>query len=391
MSKMPEFFKKKKYLSAFIIIVLIIGGYYWYKKSNSNNVAVQYKTAVAEKETIVTSISGSGNVIVDSSANIDPTITGTVTNLSVAVGEKVTKGQLLFEIKNDDLSANVIKAYSSYLQSLASLETAKASKKEAKNNYEDASSSDEAMYKKRLEAAEISVTVAEENIKYALQNYKNAKSDYADSRVTAPISGTVNEINIKNGDDLSKLSSGSSRQVPIIIGDLATLKAQVQVNEVDISNVSIGQKTTLTFSAIDGLNVSGKVEKMDSLGTLTSGVVTYNVTINFDTLDARIRPEMSVSAAIITGEKKDAILVPNSAIKTRDGKSYVQVLKNQTPENKTVEVGLSNDTKTEIANGLNVGDRVVTKTINSSSSTSSSASTSRNGVRIPGIGGGHVD
>lgn len=389
---MKKIIKEHKFISVAIIIVLIAGGYYWYNKSKSTSTAVQYKTAVAERGTLTTSVSGSGNVIVDSSANIDPTITGTVSNLSVSVGDKVEKGQTLFSIINDDLSANVTKAHSSYLQSLASLETAKANKKDARNNYDDASSSTKSSLKKKLEAAEILVTVAEENIKYALENYQNEKSNYADRIVKAPISGTVNAINIKNGDDLSKLTSGSSRQVPIIIGDLGTLKAQVQVNEVDISNVSIGQKAMLTFSAIDGLSVSGKVEKMDSLGTLTSGVVTYNVTIGFDTLDTRIKPEMSVSASIITDVKKDVVIVSNSAVKTQNGSSYVQVLVNGTPQNKIIEAGSSSNTETEIVSGINVGDKIITQTIASKSSTSSSSSTpsssggNNRGIGIPGLG-----
>ncbi len=316
-----------------------------------------------------------------------------MTNLSVAVGDKVAKGQVLFQIKNDDLGVNVTKAYSSYLQALSSLETAKANKKDAKENYDDASSSEKYSLKKKLEAAEISINVAEENIKSSLANYNNEKTNYADRFVKSPIEGTVNAVNIKNGDDLSKLSSGSSREVPIIIGDLGTLKAQVEINEVDVTNVSLGQKATLTFSAIDGLSVNGKIEKMDSLGTLTSGVVSYDVTIGFDSLDPRIKPEMSVSAEIITGEKSDVLLIPNSAVKTRESKQYVQILKGQAPVNQAIEAGLSNDTETEITSGLNNGDVVVTQTIttgasSTSSATSSNSSSQRNSnIRIPGLGG----
>ncbi len=382
--------KKHKYISIAIIVILIGGGIYWYKKTHSASGTVQYKTAAAEKGTLTTSVSGSGNVIVDSSSNIDPTIDGTVTNLSVSVGDKVEKGQLLFEIQNDDLAANVTKAYSSYLQAQASLETAKANKKEAKDTYDDSNTSTKSINKKKLNAAEISITSAEQNVKYALENYQNEKKNYSESRVAAPISGTVNAINIKNGDDLSKLSSGSSRTVPIIIGDLGTMKAQVQVNEVDVPSVEIGQKAMLTFSAIDGLTVSGKVEKMDSLGTQTSGVVTYNVTIGFDTLDSRIKPEMSVSASIITGVKQDVILVPNSAVKTQSGSSYVQVLNNGVPENIAVQAGASNNTETEITSGISAGDSVITQTV-TSTSTTSTTSTSRNSsnrrIGIPGLGG----
>lgn len=382
-------FKKHKYVSIAVIIVLIAGGYYWYNKSKSDNKAVQYKTAKVERGTLTTSVSGSGNVIVDSSANVDPTITGTVRSLSVSVGDKVKKGQFLFEIENDDLAPNVTKAYSSYLQSLASLETAKANKKEAKENYEDANSSEKSIYNKKLEAAEISVTVAEENIKYALKNYQNEKKNYSDSKVISPIDGTVNEINIKNGDDLSKLSSGSSREVPIIIGDLGTMKAQVEVSEVDIASVEIGQEATLTFNALDDFTATGKIEKMDSLGTLESGVVTYKVTIIFDSLDSRIRPEMNVSASIITDSKQDIVIVPVNAIKTEGKSYYVEIKNNETIEKKTVEVGLENNSKAEIKSGINVGDTVIIQTINglssSLSNSSSSSSNSNNRKGGPGM------
>jgi len=392
MKKLIDLFKKRKYLYI-VILALLIGGYYWYQKSSDTNDTIRYRTATAEKGALIVSVSGSGNVIVDQSSNIDPTITGTVRSLSVSVGDKVARGQFLFEIENDDLSLNANKAYASYLSSLQSLESAKANKKEAKENYDDANSKDKSVTKQKLESAEAAVAVAEENIKTAWENYRNEKSDYADRKVTAPISGTVNEINIKNGDDLSKLSSGSSRSIPIIIGDLSTMKAQIQVNEVDISNVSIGQKVMMTFNAIDGLEISGKVEKMASMGTLESGVVTYNITVNFDSLDPRIKPEMSVSANIVTDVKQNAVLVPSSAIKTRSGNTYVEILNSgASPKEATVTTGTSNGTDTEIISGINIGDKVVTQTISpsaaSSASSSSNSGSGRNSnVRVPGIGG----
>lgn len=378
--KMPKI--NKKYL-AIIAVILILGSYYWYKKSHTASTAVQYVTATAEKGTLTSSISASGNVVVDSSSNIDPTITGTVTNLAVSVGDKVKKGQLLFNIDNKDLGLSVTKAYQSYLSALSSLESAKASKKEASENLDDntGGAQGKIVLEQKLEAAKSNVSSAQENVTYALENLRNERSNYAERNVTSPIDGTVNEINIKNGDDLSKLSSGSSRTVPMIIGDLNTMKAEVQVNEVDIANVSIGQKVMITFSAIDNLEVSGKVEKIDSLGTLSSGVVTYNVTISFDSLDARIKPEMSVSANIITDVKQSVITVPNSAVKTQNEESYVEVLNNgKIPTQVSVQTGASNNTHAEITAGLNAGDKVVTQTINSgtTSSTSSGSSSSRN-------------
>ena len=366
----------KKYAWGAIALMLIAGGYYWYGKSKSVSTAVSYKTERIGKGTIVSSVSASGNVIVDQVSNIDPTISGTVCNLSVSVGDEVKKGQLLFMIDNNDLSIKAGQAYSSYLQAKASLETAKASKREAKDNYEDANSDDEKSLKDRYKASEISLEAAERNVQTSWKSYQNSLEDASETKVTSPIDGTVNEINIENGDSLNKASSNSSNETPMIIGDLSTMKAEVKINEVDIPDVKIGQSVNITFDAIDGLNMTGKVEKIDALGTLSSNVVTYNVVVSFDSLDERIKPQMSVSAEIVTNSKQDIITVPSSAIKTQNGGNYVQIMKNSIPENRKVELGIANDTNTEIISGLNIGDEVVIQTMNLNTSKSSSSSSS---------------
>ena len=298
---------RKKYVWIAIAILVAGGSYWWYSKSKSTASQVQYVTAEAEKGTLTSSISASGNIIVDQSSNIDPTITGTVANLAVDVGDKVSEGQFLFNITNNDLSVSVAKSQTSYQQSLSSLESAKATKKSARADLDAATSENKAALKQKFEAAEAGVASAELAVISAEKDLANQKSNAAERKVVSPIDGTVNEINIKNGDDLSKLSSGSTRQVPIIIGDLSTIKAQVQVNEVDIANVSTEQKIVLTLDALSDVEMTGEVEKIDSLGTSDQGVVTYNVTIAFDSLDNRIKPEMSVSASIITDVKQNVL------------------------------------------------------------------------------------
>jgi RND family efflux transporter MFP subunit len=387
---------KKSYIIAAIVLIIAGGSYYWYSKSKSTANQVQYVTAVAERGMLTSSISASGNAIVDQSSNIDPTITGTVAGLAVNVGDKVAKGQFLFNIVNNDLSVAVSKSTTSLAQAESSLESAKASKKQARVDLDAAISKNKAALEQKFEATEASVASAEQSLISAQADLANQRSNAAERRVISPIDGTVNAVNIKNGDDLSKISSGSTRQVPIIIGDLGTIKAQVQVNEIDISNVSIGQKVMLKFEAVEGLQASGKVEKMDSLGTITSGVVTYNVTIGFDSLDSRIKPEMSVSTSIITDVKQNVLIVPASAVKNDGSGDYIEVLSGNIPEKKSVQVGLSNSTDTEIVSGINAGDKIVTQTIDSNATTSTSASsTSRSGgnsLRLPGMGGGgHAD
>ncbi|NTV41538.1 MAG: efflux RND transporter periplasmic adaptor subunit [Candidatus Moranbacteria bacterium] len=393
---MKNYLKNHKKLLAIVALVLIAGGYFWYSKSHSTTATVQYKTVVAQKSSITTSISGSGNVVVDQLATVDPTITGTVSNLSVNVGDKIKKGAVLFTIINADLSVSNNKAIASLQQAKNSVDSAELQIKQAEADYkaakkDDSSTSDQRkILKEKIGIAENGLLASQKSYAANLSDYNNQISNSAKRTVTAPIDGTVSAINVKNGDDLSRLSSSSSSSAPIIIGDLSTLKAQVLVNEVDIPNVSIGQKVMMTFSAIDGLTVSGKVEKMDALGTISQGVVSYGVTISFDTIDSRIKPSMSVSAKIITQVKQDVITVSNSALKVQGNKTYVEVLKNgsQTPEKRTIEVGANNNTETEIVSGINVGDSVVTQTIDpNAKTTTSTTSTNRAGGGMGILGG----
>jgi len=397
---------KNKYLVILIVALMAVGGYYWWSKSTTGTTGkTEYVTQVAEKGMITSSVSGSGNVTVDQLATVDPTISGTVSNLSVKVGDKVENGQHLFDIINDDLEVSVKKAESSLEQAQNTVDSKKVTENQVEADYEAAVKKNKTLPKtytnKQLEVSKDKIDLAEADVIAAQKSLDATTADYnnqitnADKRtVTSPISGTVNEVNIKNGDDLGKSSSSTStKQSPIIIGDLGTLKAQVTINEVDISKVTIGQKVMLTLDALDGLSASGKVEKVDALGTVAQGVVTYNVTIGFDTLDERIKPEMSVSASIITDVKQNVIVISSSALKTENGQNYVEVLKGETPEKVNVEIGVANNTETEITNGINAGDKVVTQTINSGTNSNANKSTTTGGgggIRMPGLGGmGH--
>ena len=201
----------------------------------------------------------------------------------------------------------------------------------------------------------------------------DAQLTLADYYVYAPFDGIVASVDVKKGD-----SASSGTAVATLI--TASKIAEISLNEVDAAKVAVGQKVTLTFDAIDGLSITGEVAQVDTIGTVSQGVVTYNIQISFDTQDERVKSGMSVSAAIITNAKQDVLLVPNSALKTTNGVSYVQMLDKQIPQDsitssgvtsatapilQQVEVGLSNDSSTEIVSGLNEGDQVITRTITS--------------------------
>ena len=252
--------------------------------------------------------------------------------------------------------------------------------------------------KETLVATDFDIADQQIKVDQAENSLIDAKDALKDCYIYTTFSGILAKLNVKRGDSLS---SGTS------IGTFITNQkiAEISLNEIDVAKIKLGQKVTLTFDAVEGLNISGEVAEMDTIGTVSQGVVTYNIKIGFDTEDNRVKSGMSVNAAIITDIKQDVLTVPNSAVKSQGNIYYVDKFDNVIsdtqgnqgitssvpPLQQTVETGLSNDAFTEIISGLNEGDQIVVRTVLSSASKVTTQAPSifgaTGGNRVSGGGG----
>ncbi len=239
----------------------------------------------------------------------------------------------------------------------------------------------------------LEIKTQELSLQQRINSLADAQENLANYTVRAPFDGVIAAIDIKPWDTLS---SGSAAATLITEQKMA----EISLNEVDVAKVKVGQKVTLTFDAVSDLTISGEVADVDIIGTVSQGVVTYNVKILFDTQDERVRPGMSVSAAIITDIKQDVLTVPNAAVKTSGNISYVEMPAENVAANllnnnsgitltsalkqQSITTGIANDSLTEVVDGLQAGDQVVSRTI---SSTTSSTTTSQ-GQSLFNMGGG---
>ncbi len=275
------------------------------------------------------------------------------------------------------------------------------------------------------------------------------EQSYANYFIRAPFDGIVGRIPVNQYDQAS-----GGTVIATIVGQQKI--ATISLNEIDAAKVQTGQLATITFDAIDGLTATGTVSQVDLVGTVTQGVVTYNVKILVNSNDQRIKAGMSVNTTIITSQKSGIMIVPTSAIKTLGKISYVNIFdklptsaasstsisnrngfgsttgrfneqfasttstdssvnsnssvyyrrnasttyngsfagsgsntngtnnsqgQNRTttitsttaPRQQTVTTGVSDDTNTEITNGLNGGEWIVTKTITTGTAATTAA------------------
>lgn len=240
----------------------------------------------------------------------------------------------------------------------------------------------------QIESAQASLTNAQASL-------ENAEIAYNNNILKAPFDGTIAQLNNQVGDQVT----GST---DVAVETDSQSISVIPLNEVDVAKVAMGDKVSMTFDAVDGLTITGTVVEIDNIGTVSQGVVSYNVKIAFDTEDPRVKTGMSVNASIITSIAADVLTVPSSAIQTSGASSYVLMLSpadtetvagqqgviaKVAPTKVAVQTGASDGTNTQITSGsLKTGDSIVVQTINSTA-TKSAASSATSALRVGGGGG----
>ena len=237
---------------------------------------------------------------------------GTVTSINVQEGSDVAKDDIILGLSGDDLTESIQSASES------------------------------------LRSAEIS-----------MQNLQDTMNNYT---ITAPISGTIIEKDAKVGD---AVKTGDTL---CIVYDLSYLEMSINVDELQISSISVGQQVQITADAVPDKTYVGTVTRVSMKGASNGGTTTYPVTIRIDDTDG-LRPGMNANAEIVVAEANNALVVPNAAVVRG---SYVLITKDspsaanadtamEAPEGFVyvpVKTGVSDDDYTQIVSGIQEGDTI---------------------------------
>jgi len=173
-------------------------------------------------------------------------------------------------------------------------------------------------------------------------------------RISAPFDGTITNVMAKPGDQAT-VGAPAFR-----LDDLSHLLVDVQVSEVDINRISLGQTASLVFDAIPGTTYQGKVLEVAPVGSSTQGAVDFIVTVELVDADQAVRPGMTAAVNIVVNQIDDALLAPNRAVRIVDGDRVVYVLRNGAPAPVKITLGASSESVSEVLGGdLRVGDEIV--------------------------------
>ena len=209
------------------------------------------------------------------------------------------------------------------------------------------------------------ITNAKNSLTNAKTSVENAQDRLDDYSITSPITGTVVEKTVKTGDNVG--TSSNSNNTLCIIYDLSYLQMTLNIDELDIDNVEVGQTVNITSDAKEGQTFTGVVTKVSVVGTTSGGTTTYPVTVRIDDTEG-LRPGMNVDAEIVLSSADDVLAIPSLAVNrgntvliTADSPSAANALDQEAPDGYVyvqVETGVSDDSYIEVTSGLQEGDTV---------------------------------
>jgi len=197
--------------------------------------------------------------------------------------------------------------------------------------------------------------IARAQVRQAELSRKQAENTLNNSRLVAPMSGVISQVNIRQGE-----LYGSSALPPVVLTDLNSFHMTVLVDEIDVRQVQVGQTVRLSLDALPDAGISGRVTRVSPTAKDIGGVVAYEVEIVPDPTDAPLRAGMSATAIITTAQVDNVLLVPNRYIQLdrESGRAFVQKMVNGAPTLQEIEMGLRNDRFTQVLAGLDDGDSI---------------------------------
>ena len=399
---------RRKWLLTALAAAAIAAGGAWYGGVFSPAAAPNYRTADITRGNLMVTVTANGTVNPVRTVSIGSELSGIVRNVLVDVNSIVKKGDVLIELDDANLTAQVNQARASLASARAALAEAEATQVEAEakmRRYEELNKTSGGRLPSRTELDVQRATVlksragvmsAKAAIDDAEANLETRLTDLSKASIKSPVDGVVLARTVEPGYAVA--ASLQAVELLTVATDLRELELEVDVDEADVGQVKDGQKATFTVAAYPNKRFDAEITKV-AFGSTTStdNVITYTTYLAVNNPNLELRPGMTATATIQTASRRDVLLVPNTALRFKPtvktaqsegfsikmgpphrmgaAKKSSEVSLNQTQREQTVYVvgadgsaqprrvvtGLTNGRMTELVSGeLKAGDKVIT-------------------------------
>lgn len=368
---------------ALIVLALVI----WASLRDSGPRGIEVEIEAAELRTVSSRVKATGEITPEKRVEISAKVVGEIIALPVVEGQEVTKGQLLLEIERDlyesardQARAALRQAEVSVRRQEVQLANAELNLRRSKELIDDGLVSQEA-----LDSAQLALDTAEVELEaqqQAVEQYRSAlqrtQDDLARTTILSPMDGTIIQLNAERGETVVPGSTNLPGSVIMTVADMSVLLAEVEVSEVDVIHIALGQEAEVTVDALGAEPQKGHVVEIATSGRKdpAQGTIRFSVKVALDDPDPSLRPAMTAKVDILTATSEEAVTVPVQAVVKRrldaDGEEVkgakakgidevdvVYLFEDGKAALRKVVMGVSDVLYVEITEGLAAGDEVV--------------------------------
>jgi HlyD family secretion protein len=305
--------------------LLLAGGLWWWLASRAASKVPVYTTQAAARGNLTLTVTANGTIQPTRSINIGSELSGTVLKVNVDVNDTIRKGQVLVELDPAKLRDQVLRAQASLQAARARVEQASATVAETRAAFSRLEvvarlSGGKVPSKGELDAGRASLAraIADEGsaragVSDAQAALSTDQTNLSKSAISAPANGIVLTRAVEPGNAVA--ASLQAVTLFTVAEDLRKLRLWVYVDEADVGSVAVGQQATFTVSAYPTRVFPARLTRVGFGSTITDNVVTYLTYLDVDNADLSLRPGMTATATITATERRDVLLVPNTALR----------------------------------------------------------------------------
>jgi len=344
--------KKSLMFIAVIVLLFLGGGLLLYRMVDQKGSNQKFRKVRVERGEISSIVTATGTINPVITVLVGSQVSGTIKALYADFNSRVKEGEVIaqidpaiFEAQVDQGKANVLNAQANILNAQANLQNAQANlvKAEiavldtkrtldrnreliekqviaqatldtAQTNYDSAMAQKE-VAKAQLESARSQVESSRAQVEQAKAGLKLSETNLRYTTIRSPVNGIVISRNVDVGQTVA-----ASLQAPTlftIAKDLTQMQVDTNVSEADIGSIVIGQEANFTVDAYPERTFRGRISEIRNAPTTIQNVVTYDVVIQVDNKDLKLKPGMTANVSILTAHKEGVLKIPNAALRFR--------------------------------------------------------------------------
>ncbi len=308
-----------------LLVLLAAAGLWGWLTRRAAQAAPTYITQAVARGNLTLTVTANGTIQPTRSINIGSELSGTVLKVNVDVNDRIKKGQVLVVLDTAKLRDQVLRSQATLASARARQAQTAATIAEAQAGFgrlEEVArlSGGKVPSKAELDSGRATRdrAVADDRsaragISDALAGLSTDQTNLSKASIVAPADGVVLTRNVDPGNAVA--ASLQAVTLFTVAEDLARLRLWVYVDEADVSAVKVGQDATFTVSAFVSRQFPARITRVGFGSTITDNVVTYLTYLDVDNADLSLRPGMTATAAIVATQRKDVLLVPNSALR----------------------------------------------------------------------------